>query len=386
MGRFSPLCRKSGGMANPWKGVWLPGASKSAVDKQLRPERETEKRKGRCRFVIDESGRRCSKPVLNNCHVIPESSVLKELKDEKSGKVLEMQWGVGGWVDFYLRSSEANLVDPTEPDSFEPQPVGTGDASVRWFACKHLDEGIDHDGEFGPIDVKEPDFEDPIVRLLYMYRAALCEVDLCRLGRDLIAGRDHFARAHQYTYARSQWSAFKDFLRVRTRTAGATANRLGKMWFLCKTRDVISADAFSWQQLCFRSSLDFAACIFNYGDGIVANVVPVGQSWHKMTLLHWTNDTDSIGRAKTRLVQLGRGTHVSLNYGVSVLSELMTNGAGMVAASPRSYDGLPCDEKLAIKKIVAKNSGAEVIARLLSPQRPWPSGAAQTYRHVRRWR
>ena len=373
-------------MANRRKGVWLPGASKSAVDKQLRPERETEKRKGRCRFVIDERGRRCKKRVLNNCHVIPESSVLKELKNEKSGKVLELQWGVGRWVDFYLRSSEDNQVDPTATESFEPQPVGTGDASVRRFACKNVDEGTDHDGEFEPIDVKEPDFEDPIVCLLYMYRAALCEVDLCRLGNDLIAGRDDFVRAHQYTYARIQWDAFKDLLRVRTRTAGETANRLGKMWFLCKTRDVISADAFSWQQLCFRSNLEFAACVYAYGDGIVANVVPVGHSWHKMTLLHWTSDTDSIGRDKARLVQLGRETEVSLNYGVSVLVELMTNGEGMVAASPGSYDGLPCDEKVAIKKIVAKNSGAEAIARLPSPQRPVSKGALKNLRHRRRRR
>ena len=32
-------------------------------------------------------------------------------------------------------------------------------------------------------------------------------------------------------------------------------------------------------------------------------------------------------------------------YGLNVLNELMSNGAGMVAASPGSYDGLPCDPK-----------------------------------------
>ena len=70
LGRYWRSCPEPGSMANPWKGVWIHGADKSTLPKKLRPEREAEKRKGRCRFVIDESAEALqkSRPEQLPCH------------------------------------------------------------------------------------------------------------------------------------------------------------------------------------------------------------------------------------------------------------------------------------------------------------------------------
>ena len=165
--------------------LWIPNLRKNELENRLEPVKRAERHRGTCLFVVDENGRRRGNPVDNNCHVIPESAVLDVLKDDR-GKVLEMRWGVARWGHLYVKSSESNRIDFGDPDSFEPQEVVTGNACIGWFACKDKCTNTDHDGEFGPIDVRDPDFSDPLIRLLCMYRAVLYESDQCRFGRRLL--------------------------------------------------------------------------------------------------------------------------------------------------------------------------------------------------------
>ena len=158
----------------------VPNCLKSDAKRRVDPIKKEERGKGVCLYVIGENGQRCENPVENNCHVIPESAVLDELKDQKPKKVLELRWGAARWEHYYVTSSTTNPVAPINPDEFEPQSVVTGNASVGRFACKY--GHTDHDGEFNLIDVEEPDFNDPRVPVLSMYRATLYEADPMPLG------------------------------------------------------------------------------------------------------------------------------------------------------------------------------------------------------------
>ena len=69
-----------------------------------------------------------------------------------------------------------------------------------------------------------------------------------------------------------------------------------------------------------------------------------------------------------------------------MLKDLMTYGAGSVAASPESYHGLPVEERRTINQVVADASGTGIIAHSFGSQRPVPKGAVRTYQRGRRRR
>ncbi len=353
-------------MSAPMSGLWVPDRRKGEVGRRIEPLKRAEGRKGRCLFVIDEDGHTCGNPIYNNCHVIPESTVLDDLKDVSSGKVYEFRWGVSQWGHFFSKSSEANPINLTDVDAFEPQSVGTGDACVGWFACKQDD--TDHDGEFSAIDVKEPDFDDPVIRFLSAYRAFLYEVDMSRRVKDLVNDWNNRARAHPQRDIRVEWSRLRGIWRNRTPRAEATASRLSKVWYRWKTHGGFDSDTVSGQLVSFRSKLKFAACGL-YG-GVVVTVSPEGEDGHKMGILHLSEDADSAKEDKEKLVRLAEVSRASDNYGVGVVEELMTNGWGAVAASPESYSGLHIEEKRTMRSFVARNSSANTMAKALASPRP----------------
>ena len=351
-------------MSAKLSGPWVTDRRKDEVIKRLNPLKKAEGRKGRCLFVIDEDGRPCGNPVYNNCHVIPESTVLVDLKDESSGKVYEFRWGVSDWGHFFVKSSEANPIDLTDVDAFEPQSVGTGHASVGWFACKH--NGTDHDGVFSAIDVKEPDFDNPIVRFLFAYRVFLYEVDMSRLIKDLVNGWNKRVRAHYQRDIRVKWSRLRGISRNRTQRAEGTVGRLGKVWHRWQTHGGSDPDTVSGQLVSFRSKLKFAACGL-YGRDVIVSVFPIGDDGHKMGILHLSEDADSTKDDKEKLVRLSEVSRESDNYGVDVAEELMTNGWGTIVASPESYSGLHIEEKRKMQRLVARNSAANAMAKALAP-------------------
>ena len=362
----------------------VPGRLKNEVKTSIAPIKAEERAQGVCLYVVDEFGQCCGNTVSNNCHVIPESEVLDELRDKKSKKVLELRWGAARWGHYYQTSSMTNPITGNSPDAFEPQPVAPNDACVGRFACKSTRP--DHDNEFSLIDVKELDFDDPRVPVLTMYRASLYEADLCRLGERWAEQCKREALRHPRTEIKTSWPKLWASLQSRKEWSEATSERLGKIWHLWKAQERLDADAVSVRVLDFRSSLKFAACVFNYRKYVVVTVSPVGGDRHKMGVLHLSDDTEAAIEATDRLSRLACDSENSTNYGIDVLKDLMTYGAGCVAASPESYHGLPDEERRTINKIVADASGAEILNFSSGSQRPIPKGAVRTYQRGRRRR
>ncbi len=359
----------------------VPDRLKSEVKRIVEPIKAEERGRGVCHYVTEENGKRCGNPVDNNCHVIPESEVLHELMDKNSKKVLELRWGASRWEHYYVTSSSANPIGPGNLEAFEPQLVATQHACVGRFACKCTQP--DHDNEFSPIDVKELDFNDPRVPVLSMYRAALYEADLCRWGKRLVDQHSQKALQHHQIGVRAWWSKLRGSLQSGTQWSETTSERLGKIWYRWKTQGKLDADAVSVRVLNFRSSLKFAACVFGYGKYVIATVSPLGGDWHRMGVLNLPDDTDAVTEATERLSRLACDSERSANYGVDVLKDLMTNGAGSVAASPESYHGLPVEDQKTIKQIVANASGAGLLAYSSGSVRPMPKGAVRTQQRGR---
>ena len=76
-----------------------------------------------------------------------------------------------------MASSEESPID-LAPGTFTPRPEGINSASTGKFAC-----GSHEPGSFDPIDVAEPDFEDPEVLFLTEYRAYLYAHSLLLWGK-----------------------------------------------------------------------------------------------------------------------------------------------------------------------------------------------------------
>ena len=354
---------------------WIPDNQKSGVSERLEPVKKAEGHKGRCRFVIDEKGRQCKTPVHNNCHVIPEKAVLGQLKDNASGKVLELRWRVSKWDHFFVSSSETNPIDLNTADAFEPQSVGTGDACVRWFVCE------DHDKKFEPVDVGEPDFSDPTVRFLCAYRAALYAADLSRLGKRLLQEWDERILRNASKLLRVQWIKEKGALKTGIPSAQSIATRLGKIWCVwnAHTEEEFDPNVVSGQLLPFRSRLKYAACV-SYGQGLCVMVFPVGEDRHKMGILHLAEGSGLVNEDKERLTEWCNASESSDNYGVNVLQRVMENGSGTVAASPESYQGLSEEQKQAIRQVVRSHSAADQMVKAFPPPRPWPQGRSRKRR------
>ena len=345
------------------KKGYVPNNRKSYVKRHLKNIDAQVRGTGRCLYVIDDKGMSCGNLVTNKCHVIPKNAVLDELKDNGSNKVLELRWGVGKWQDLFLRSSERNQIDPADLDVLEPQLVGTGDACVRWFACKDEANGKDHDGEFSPIDVREPDFHDPAIRLLAAYRPLLYTLDWMNLAISMSKQANKQAMSQYNRRARDEWSKQQNTLKKGRKIIEQNASRLGKMWHDWKSNQMMDCDAISWNSLNFHSRLEFAACGF-YGPCVVI-VAPIGEDRHKMTTLYFSEDADSMHEHNQRLNEVTRATADNCYYEVEVLEELLTNGEGTVAASPESYRELSGEQRRKINEIVARSSRADMIEVIL---------------------
>ncbi len=362
----------------------VPDRLKSDVKRRIDPVKREERGNGVCLYVTAETGQRCENPVENNCHVVPESKVLDQLKDPKLKKVLELRWGAARWEHYYVTRSPTSPITSSDLNTLEPQLVVPKHACVGRFACKRTQP--DHDDEFSPIDVKDPDFRDPRVPLLSMYRATLYEADLCRLGKRLMEQNKQKALRDPRRGARVWWNRLQASLASRMQWSEATSERLGKIWYRWKTYGKLDADAVSVQVLDFRSSLKFAACVFSYRKYVIVTVSPLGGDQHRMGVLHLSDDTDAVAEATGRLSRLATASHSSANYGVDVLKDLMTYGTGSVVASPESYHGLAVENRRAIDRIVADASGARIVTQLFGSQRPIPRGAIRTYQRGKRRR
>ena len=228
-------------------------------------EDDIAKRTGRCLFVIDDSGEYCDEPVDNNCHIVPESAVLDGLRDDRTKKVLELQWGVSQWRELLFSDGVEQRV--RDSNTFDPSERKTGVVCVGQFACKTRS----HDDEFHPIDVAEPDFDDPEVRLLAGLRLMQFQPDQMLLGLELHQKRHKAVMRTRGPQDRASWVGEKVRLTEALRKGEPTLKLLGKHWNARKTGGEFDPDIVSARVLSFRSKLRLAGGL-SYGKATAASV------------------------------------------------------------------------------------------------------------------
>lgn len=305
--------------------------------------------KGRCLFVTGDNGEFCNKPVSNNCHIVSKTAVLDGLKDDKTKRVLELQWGVGKWREMLFSGEVVQRVK--DPSAFEPSVKTTGAACVGRFACKQSA----HDNEFQPIDVAEPDFDDPVVRFLSAYRLLLFVSDQCRLAMYLYQIRDQLVVSIYGRAVPAMWLSEKEKLNKALQEAEAAVVFLGRNWHARKNGGIFDLEVVSAQVLNFRSKLRIAGGMF-YGNATGVTVFPVQGHLHKMALLYLTSESGPAGQDVERIAAVARVSEVSDDYGVKVTDELFTNGWGSLAVSPGSYKALNEQDRLTMQRLVAEHA------------------------------
>ena len=344
---------------------------RTANERLLKIEGQVGEYAGRCLFLVD-SGEYCDEPVTNNCHIVSESAVLDGMKDDKTKKVLELQWGVSQWRELLFRSDVEQRVQDTS--TFEPSERTTSEACMGKFACKIRA----HDDAFRPIDVAIPNFKDPVVRFLSAYRLVLFLADQCRHAIELHQKWEPDVMRNSRPRERAQWLGEKAKLNEALRRAEEVVMLLGKVWHARETYGTSNLDVVSAQVLNFRSKLKIAGSV-NYGRATGVTVYPIQGEWHKMFVLYLTSVSDTAGEDVEHLASVASASEERANYGVTVTSELMTRGWGSLAMSPKSYEGLNSEDRLTIQRVVARHSrDMELVKSLV--RRP-PRGKRRKSRH-----
>ena len=317
--------------------------------------------KGRCHFVIDKEGTFCGEIVRERGHVISRTSVLDKLKDEKSGKVLEMEWHVAEWRRLFLASDDEHPVDLADPATFELRRVGTRDACTRRFACKPDDD------KFKLLDDFEfPNFDDPTVRLMAVHRTVLGGLDLRRQERTLLQAWHSPVMRGSSRHQKAEWLKQIEGNRSGLRKALEAVQFFGKAWYTPQSSGAADPDLISVQVVSFRSRLKFAASMLS-GAGAAVMVFPGGTDLHQMVLLYLTEEADRVRPDCERLVQVSNVSRKGDSYGVGVLDTMIRNGAGMVAASIASHDRLDEEDRLKINHAVYESLGICSLLHILPP-------------------
>ena len=331
------------------RGRTPKNSRRKANERLLEIEKHVAGYEGRCLFVTDDNGEYCNNPVSNNCHLVSESAVLDGLKDGKTKKVLELQWGVSKWRELLFSGDVEQRLENTS--SFEPSIRTTGAACVGRFACKQCA----HDDEFQPIDVAEPDFDDPVVRFLSGYRLLLFLADQCRQAISLHQTWEQAVMRNSKPADRARWLGEKEKLKKALRKAEPDVVLLGKNWHARKNGGAIDLSVVSAQVLNFRSKLRLAGGV-SYGKATGVTVFPVQGDLHKMAVLHLTSKSGPAGQDMESLAAVARTSEECENYGVTVTIDLMTNGWGSLAVSPGSYEALNEPDRFAIQSLVARHT------------------------------
>lgn len=322
---------------------------------------------GRCLFVIDAGGRFCWEPVGNNkCHIVPETSVLKKLRDGRD-KILELQWGISQWRELIFSD---NLVQQArDATTFEPPEKTTADVCTGRFACKGP---CDHDGEYRLVDVAQPDFDNPEVCLLTYLRLTQFWADQVRLALDLHRKWDD-AKARQDR----QWLIEREKQKAILNKRTSTLKLLGKNWYARRSGGKFDPDVISAHVLPFRSKVRLAGAVYHgtYSAHVFVYVFPVEGDFHRLAVLHLTSESEDVQKYVAQLEQVARGSEESDGYGVTVTEELMTGGWGVLAMSPKSYEELNDHDRATIRKVIERHSQVgNVLQSAYRQQRSWPRG------------
>ncbi len=330
-----------------------------ADDKLSSYQRQIADHDNTCLFVIDEEGRRCRAPAIKG-HSIPESPVLKPLRDDIDDKVLEFRWGMGAWRNLFMRSNVEDPVDLASSEKFTPLRVGTGDASVGRFTCER------HDGHFNCIDVAQHDIPSGETAFLLAYRTLLYSYDLWR---------KYYAATFSdpiRLLVRNQGNRESKVRYVQLRELGKRLNprldfqvsRFGSFWY---SREALKHGNLKLvaTRLSFRSRLRFAASVMVDARAF-ATACPGKGDLHTLIVLWLAEDELTVRRDIDRLTSLVDAPHGEGAYGVRIACELLSNWFGSMAASPDTYDGLTDSERLAIQETIRDSNQAQNLAEIFA--------------------
>ena len=220
----------------------------------------------------------------------------------------------------------------------------------------------DHDGAFGLIDVKNPDFTNPRVTFLSQFRAKLYGLyQLKRAAHVMDLWNQKIMRQARPT-DRSQWLSVKALLGELLPLIQDQVHSLGKIWYAGGDSLNASPEVIAGQQIYFRSNLIFAACVF-YGRSSVASVFPVEGDVHQMGITNFVEDTEHDAEFTQGLVDMAASSMQSPDYGLTVINFLENLSSGIIDISPVSYEELSSAERLDINRMVEKFAQAEKLAK-----------------------
>ena len=318
---------------------------------------------GRCLFMTDDSGEFCSEPVANNSHMVPESAILKELRDGENENILELQWGLSQWRELAFSDDPERAVGETY--TFEPAEKPTGLVCKGRFACKRLR----HDDEYGPIDGAQPNFDIPEVRLQTFLRLEQFRADQLNQASQLHVKWTPPSLRKTQGQQRKFWVQEGAKYKEAYRSALPIVKSLGQNWYARRTGGQFDPDMVSRRVLTFRSKIRVAGGVFYEGPTDVY-VFPLHDDLHKMAILYLSSNSEMAQRHVERLEQVAEESEQDEGYGVSVTKELMTQGWGTLALSPKSYSELDDHDRTTIRKLVAQHSRASELLPSAHPQSP----------------
>ena len=349
-------------MRPPKTQVWVPDRDKGRLKKRIDPTKhEFEDYDPGCLFAVDANGRCCGEPVKSLNHTIPNSAVLSPLSRGSNGKVMEVLWGFGDFVNLFVKGDEEDPIDLSDHERFRPKLVGIDAASCGRYACKNPSTG-DHDGEFSLIDVKNPDFAIPRVAFLSQYRPKLYGLYQLKRTALVMDNWDQTIMRLARPRDRSQWLNLKGLLGQLLPIIQEQVSRLGEIWYTQGDSVNTSPEVIAGQQTYFRSKLTFAACLF-YGRSSVASVFPVEDDLHQMGITNFVDDTEHDAEFTQGLVEIAESSMQGPDYGLTVIKFLENLSSGIIDMSPVSYEELSSTEHLDINRMVEKFAQADMLAR-----------------------
>ena len=350
---------------------FVSDSKKDRFNKKVRHfQQEAVNHDNTCLFAIDESGTLCGQPAVR-CHSIPRASVLTQLRDEVDGKVLDISAGLDLWRHTWNKTSQANPIDINSTTTFEPRRCGINDASVGHFAC------ATHDKIFAPIDIEPHNFEGGRTSFLNAYRPFLYVYDLWRKYGVFLHDKIRLTvRERHNKFATLEYAKRCESKKNIDHELQNHARKLGNIWCNNDTLWFDEPDLAATQIYNFRSELKFAASLMIGVSGLCVTVCPGQGDLHSMILSYLTEDCAAVNRQIEPLKELAYASQVSDDYGVKMMTELLSIGFGSMAASPLSYTMLNNDKSEAIKQCIYNLSQPHLMHGILQ------SDLAKRKRHV----
>ena len=304
---------------------------------------------GRCLFVTGNDGETCQASVVKG-HVITEGTVLEKLKDVPSGKVMELRWGANQWQHLLSSSDEEHPLNFQDPLIYKPPRLGKGDACTGRFSC------LEHDQVFGKyIDPENRNLKDPKVLFLIMFRSVLFYRYLTDMADSVIDQFQVGVMRSNDVGLRMTWVTNKQDLTSVTQWIQPLSIEMSKNWYRNEGTQVWPSEAVLTDDLEFRSKLRFAASIIyhtNKGHLISITVLPLEQDRHRMLVVIPPSETVLVQPVLRPLVEMAVDSLREPGIGIQLLHNLMSQGTGIAAADPNSYEELNDSDRRTINGAV----------------------------------